>query len=77
MALPTGLMGAMPQWFCIQLVFFFYAKDYYDANTDILQSGSAQVRQEIQEETDRVTGKTKQISPIPIHLSIYSPNGDL
>ncbi|RYR54666.1 hypothetical protein Ahy_A06g029976 isoform A [Arachis hypogaea] len=33
------------------------------------------VRQEIQDETDRVTGKTKQISPIPIHLSIYSPNG--
>ncbi|KAL8268475.1 hypothetical protein R6Q59_002273 [Mikania micrantha] len=25
-------------------------------------------------ETDRITGKSKQISPIPIHLSIYSPN---
>lgn len=34
----------------------------------------ALVRKEIQDETDRVTGKTKQISPIPIHLSIYSPN---
>lgn len=34
----------------------------------------ALVRQEIQDETDRVTGKTKQISPVPIHLSIYSPN---
>ncbi|CAN1310303.1 Phragmoplastin DRP1E [Linum perenne] len=32
------------------------------------------VRQEIQDETDRVTGKSKQISPVPIHLSIYSPN---
>ncbi|OIT33421.1 dynamin-related protein 1e [Nicotiana attenuata] len=32
------------------------------------------VRREIQDETDRVTGKTKQISPVPIHLSIYSPN---
>ncbi|GAB4844246.1 Phragmoplastin drp1e [Ancistrocladus abbreviatus] len=32
------------------------------------------VRKEIQDETDRVTGKTKMISPIPIHLSIYSPN---
>ncbi|PWA49257.1 dynamin central domain-containing protein [Artemisia annua] len=31
------------------------------------------VRQEIQDETDRITGKSKQISPIPIHLSIYSP----
>jgi hypothetical protein len=35
----------------------------------------AVVRKEIQDETDRVTGKTKQISPVPIHLSIYSPYG--
>ncbi|KAK8658025.1 hypothetical protein V6N13_036240 [Hibiscus sabdariffa] len=28
------------------------------------------VRKEIQDETD----KSKQISPVPIHLSIYSPN---
>ncbi|XP_024030675.1 LOW QUALITY PROTEIN: dynamin-related protein 1E [Morus notabilis] len=34
----------------------------------------AMVRKEIQEETDRMTGRSKQISPIPIHLSIYSPN---
>ncbi|GMP62241.1 hypothetical protein CsSME_00024417 [Camellia sinensis var. sinensis] len=34
----------------------------------------AMIRKEIADETDRVTGKTKQISPIPIHLSIYSPN---
>ncbi|KAL3497687.1 hypothetical protein ACH5RR_040419 [Cinchona calisaya] len=32
------------------------------------------VRKEIQDETDRVTGKIKQISPQPINLSIYSPN---
>ncbi|KAL8268497.1 hypothetical protein R6Q59_002295 [Mikania micrantha] len=31
------------------------------------------VRKEIQDETDRITGKSKQISPIPIHLSLYSP----
>ncbi|KAJ6729997.1 DYNAMIN [Salix viminalis] len=31
------------------------------------------VRKEIQDETDRITGKSKQISPVPIHLSIYSP----
>lgn len=36
---------------------------------------AALVRKEIQDETDRITGKTKQISPVPIHLSIYSPNG--
>ncbi|KAL6129170.1 hypothetical protein ACLB2K_072523 [Fragaria x ananassa] len=34
----------------------------------------AAVRKEIQDETDRVTGKSKMISPVPIHLSIYSPN---
>ncbi|KAH1074942.1 hypothetical protein J1N35_027270 [Gossypium stocksii] len=32
------------------------------------------VRKEIQDETDRMTGKSKQISPVPIHLTIYSPN---
>ncbi|XP_030540220.1 dynamin-related protein 5A isoform X1 [Rhodamnia argentea] len=32
------------------------------------------VRKEIADETDRETGKTKQISSVPIHLSIYSPN---
>ncbi|GFP90464.1 dynamin-related protein 1e [Phtheirospermum japonicum] len=32
------------------------------------------VRKEIQDETDRITGKTRQISTVPIHLSIYSPN---
>lgn len=36
---------------------------------------AAAVRQEIADETDRITGKTKQISNVPIHLSIYSPNG--
>ncbi|KAG1360941.1 Dynamin-related protein 1E [Cocos nucifera] len=34
----------------------------------------ALVRKEIQDETDKMTGKTKQIFPVPIHLSIYSPN---
>ncbi|KAH7415742.1 hypothetical protein KP509_14G059000 [Ceratopteris richardii] len=34
----------------------------------------AAVRKEISDETDRITGRTKQISPVPIHLSIYSPN---
>ncbi|KAK1438520.1 hypothetical protein QVD17_04329 [Tagetes erecta] len=32
------------------------------------------VRREISDETDRETGQTKQISSVPIHLSIYSPN---
>ncbi|KAE9607661.1 Dynamin-related protein 12A [Lupinus albus] len=32
------------------------------------------VRKEISDETDRETGRSKQISTVPIHLSIYSPN---
>lgn len=33
------------------------------------------VRKEIEDETDRVTGKNKGISNIPINLRVYSPNG--
>ncbi|WZZ53759.1 hypothetical protein YC2023_053866 [Brassica napus] len=36
--------------------------------------GFAAVRKEIQDETDRETGRSKAISSVPIHLSIYSPN---
>ncbi|KAL5792233.1 hypothetical protein ACOSP7_000827 [Xanthoceras sorbifolium] len=32
------------------------------------------VRKEISDETDRETGRSKAISTVPIHLSIYSPN---
>ncbi|CAI8609467.1 unnamed protein product [Vicia faba] len=32
------------------------------------------VRKEIEDETNKMTGKSNQISPVPIHLSIYSPN---
>ncbi|KAJ8900439.1 hypothetical protein K2173_025216 [Erythroxylum novogranatense] len=34
----------------------------------------AAIRQEISDETDRETGRTKQISTVPIHLSVYSPD---
>ncbi|CAM6084768.1 unnamed protein product [Calypogeia fissa] len=34
----------------------------------------AAVRKEISDETDRITGRTKMISTVPIHLSVYSPN---
>ncbi|KAF4113956.1 hypothetical protein G5714_006501 [Onychostoma macrolepis] len=33
-----------------------------------------EVRQEIEGETDRVTGQNKGISPVPINLRVYSPN---
>ncbi|CAI0418321.1 unnamed protein product, partial [Linum tenue] len=32
------------------------------------------VRKEIQDETDKMTGTNRRISPVPIHLTIYSPN---
>lgn len=34
------------------------------------------VRKEIENETDRVTGSNKGISNIPINLRVYSPNGN-
>lgn len=34
------------------------------------------VRKEIEDETDRVTGKNKGISNIPINLRVYSPHGE-
>ncbi|KAL3613498.1 hypothetical protein CASFOL_031062 [Castilleja foliolosa] len=37
-------------------------------------SDFAAVRKEISDETDRETGRSKQISTVPIYLSIYSPN---
>ncbi|CDY35023.1 BnaC06g13630D [Brassica napus] len=42
---------------------------------DFLPRGSAAVRKEIQDETDRETGRSKAISSVPIHRSIYSPDG--
>lgn len=36
-----------------------------------------EVRQEIEAETDRVTGSNKGISNIPINLRVYSPNGKI
>lgn len=36
-----------------------------------------EVRLEIEAETDRITGSNKGISPIPINLRVYSPNGKL
>lgn len=35
----------------------------------------AEVRKEIEAETDRVTGHNKGISNIPINLRVYSPHG--
>lgn len=35
------------------------------------------VRKEIEDETDRITGANKGISPVPINLRVFSPNGML
>ena len=34
-----------------------------------------EVRKEIEDETDRITGSNKGISNIPINLRVFSPNG--
>lgn len=36
-----------------------------------------EVRLEIEAETERITGSNKGISPIPINLRVYSPNGNM
>ncbi|KAL0326836.1 UNVERIFIED_CONTAM: Dynamin-related protein 1C [Sesamum angustifolium] len=51
----------------------FYMHQRRDLPTLAFLDSAAAVRQEIADETDRITGKSKQISNIPIHLSIYSP----
>jgi hypothetical protein len=48
-----------------------------NVNLKYLLSYAAAVRKEISDETDRITGRTKQISNVPIHLSVYSSNGKL
>lgn len=35
-----------------------------------------EIRKEIEDETDRVTGSNKGISNIPINLRVYSPYGE-
>lgn len=60
--------------FLIVILFFATSQKTHLTNV-IWLSSVAMVRKEIQDETDRMTGRTKQISPVPIHLSIYSPNG--
>lgn len=36
-----------------------------------------EIRKEIEDETDRVTGSNKGISNIPINLRVYSPHGKI
>uniref|UniRef100_I1NQP0 Dynamin-type G domain-containing protein n=1 Tax=Oryza glaberrima TaxID=4538 RepID=I1NQP0_ORYGL len=43
-------------------------------NPTVKYTDFALVRKEIADETERATGHKKHISPVPIYLSIYSPN---
>ena len=52
----------------IEYAEFLHLKNKHFTNFD-------DVRKEIDAETDRVTGKNKGISNIPINLRIYSPQG--
>lgn len=58
------------------LVFFFileYAEFLHKKGSCF--TDFADVRKEIEAETDRVTGHNKGISNIPINLRVYSPHG--
>lgn len=58
------------------LVFFFileYAEFLHKKGS--CYTDFAEVRKEIEAETDRVTGHNKGISNIPINLRVYSPHG--
>lgn len=43
-------------------------------NRNTIYTDFDKIRQEIEDETDRVTGSNKGISPVPINLRIYSPH---
>lgn len=64
-------------YFYITTWFFFKILEYAEF---LHKKGScftdfADVRKEIEAETDRVTGHNKGISNIPINLRVYSPHG--
>ena len=70
----TGLYSPIPLTYCIascsvEWAEFLHAKGkkFTDFN---------EVRKEIEAETDRLTGKNKGISSIPINLRVHSPNGE-
>lgn len=54
---------------CVEYAEFLHCKGRKFVDFD-------EVRQEIEAETDRITGSNKGISPIPINLRVYSPNGN-
>lgn len=68
---------------CLGFLFYFFAIIWYNCHyvSALISNHScmlvAAVRKEISDETDRETGRSKQISTVPIHLSIYSPNGEI
>ena len=55
-------------WACLEWGEFLHCKG--KKFTDF-----ADIRREIEDETDRMTGDNKGISNIPINLRIYSPHG--
>lgn len=54
---------------CVEYAEFLHCKGKKFTDFD-------EVRQEIEAETDRVTGANKGISPVPINLRVYSPHGE-
>jgi len=60
----------------IQIYYYFFVEyaEFLHAKGK-MYTDFEEVRKEIEAETDRVTGKSKNVSPIPINLRVYSPHG--
>lgn len=55
-------------FFILEYAEFLHKKGHKFVDFDL-------VRKEIEDETDRITGANKGISPVPINLRVFSPNG--
>lgn len=64
----TSLISYVPRFLLSEWAEFLHCKGKKFTDFD-------EVRQEIEAETDRVTGANKGISPVPINLRVYSPHG--
>lgn len=62
--------------FSLFLILFLYFQEWAEFGhiPDVQFSDFDVVRQEIEKETDRLTGKNKGVSAVPILLKIYSPH---
>ena len=67
------LMGFDGFWWVIHIFFLEYGEFLHQRGK--VYTDFTEIRKEIEDETDRVTGSDKNISPLPINLRVYSPHG--